>query len=259
MQNEGRKIVTLIHVNDSLSQAFKNYVENPSWLAVKSLHDTYLTTSQCPTMESFPRAQSANTSSESAPPRRIHLQTIQLAVAYQHLLDTVPRLHSTLPSSPHAKPWLDKNNDQDGSSGNGESYPNGYRVKHQNYDIILHVGVGLKGKLAVETTGHKRGYRLKDSTDLKCPAFRDQSGQDGIERIESDAEKMERLRLEVERDIDQVVRGFDEGYEAFEDLEVIEIDAVKLIDWLKNKGVPVSMDHLLTHSIGSESKMLLYL
>lgn len=116
----------------------------------------------------------------------------------------------------------------------------------KGYDIILNVGVGLKGELAIETRGHKKGYRLKDSMGLKAPPFRDQNQDHGFDRSkETESEKAERLRMELERDIDSALRGFDEGYEEFQDEEVTHIEADKLLEFLKSRNVPVSSSRIL--------------
>ena len=104
-----------------------------------------------------------------------------MPVAYSAVLDVIPRIHGNepRPTPPTAQPWLVPRGAQDGSQGDGRSFPHGYdKLKHAptggggengGYDVVLHVGVGRPGAMRIETRARKSDYRLRDQRDLFAP------------------------------------------------------------------------------------------
>ncbi|PWN29708.1 hypothetical protein BDZ90DRAFT_277965 [Jaminaea rosea] len=126
---------------------------NPSWEAVKQLQGT--------TLSSFGSIPAT-------------VQCINLPVVYSATLDTVPRLHGNLPSSPYAQPGFDERGPRDGSQGDGRSLPEGYdglALPARGWAAVIHVGVGASGAFKLETLGHKRGYRSRDAFSKLPPSM----------------------------------------------------------------------------------------
>jgi pyroglutamyl-peptidase len=123
-------------------QPFGDFKENPSWLAVKALHDTIISTAG-PTRGKPPKG---------AKPDSIHLTAINIPTVYSAVLDTLPGLHAQPPVVP-------------------ELYtpPTSREPPEAGYDLIVHVGVGRKGGLVVERLAHKTGYQLSDHEEQSPP------------------------------------------------------------------------------------------
>ncbi|PWN39474.1 hypothetical protein IE81DRAFT_23986 [Ceraceosorus guamensis] len=170
---------------------------NPSWLAIKELNNTYLSLSEPPgTGDEAGSSSSSSAPIESGP--RIHIQVLQSATVYAHVLSLVPRIHGNPPSA-HSEPYMDPSGapapDDEGPQGIGEPYPIGYTLRHpeRGYDFVLHLGVGYPGGLAVEKAAHKRRYQITDAKGEFAPRATDQSD---VASELSKAEERERERLQ---------------------------------------------------------------
>ncbi|KAF7315378.1 Proteophosphoglycan ppg4 [Mycena indigotica] len=102
---------------------FGTFKENPSWLAVKTLHDTILNPKQ----------------------KSIHVTSLNIPTVYSAVLDTVPGLHSAPPVLPEKY-----------------TSPISLPLPDEGFDLIIHVGVAGPGNLHVERLAHKTGYALPD-------------------------------------------------------------------------------------------------
>lgn len=230
------------------------YAENPAWLSTKDLHDTYMSLAS-PSPPS-PLQDSSTVTRE----KRIHIQVIQSSVVYSHVLSLVPLIHGVAPSAPEAQAYLDPAGDQPdshsqtGPQGNGSSFPTGYPVRipiKGHFDLVVHVGVGSRGAIAVEQLGHKRGYQIPDVKGELAPVATDQTETTRREKRPSEAEERERTRYKMGPSLESpwsspdVVRGFGRGYEEFEDEEVNSNDIASLVHWLKEECEvpPVRQSH----------------
>lgn len=160
-----------------------------------------------------------------------------MPVHYGAVLDLVPRLHGGKPLSPHARAWYDDRCDDSGLAGQkGLSYPEGYAIEHPEagWDVIIHVGVGLKGGIECETLAHKFGYDLPDTANELAPVIGESQSSTSVER---DDGKAISSNLSVK---DGKVRGFGEGYEQFSEDETTPIDVPDLVRWLSENGMGVS-------------------
>ncbi|KAJ7167754.1 hypothetical protein C8R46DRAFT_1094022 [Mycena filopes] len=113
---------------------FGTYKENPSWLAVKTLHDTVITTASM--RGKPPKGPKADS---------IHLTSLNIPTVYTAVLTTLPGLHAQPPvlqplyTPPTTRPPPD-----------------------EGFDLIVHVGVAGPGPLRAERLAHKTGYSLPD-------------------------------------------------------------------------------------------------
>lgn len=119
---------------------FGEFKVNPSWLAVKPLHDTILTADSLSRVDEHDKAVPLG--------RPIHVTTLEVPTEYEYVLNTVPGFHARPPVLP-----LD----------------NSIAPPHDGYDFILHVGVAPPGPLRVERLGHKSGYTKKDASGELAP------------------------------------------------------------------------------------------
>jgi len=177
--------------------------ENPSWTAVKTLHNLVLET---------------NTTSVN-PPKRIHITSVFVETAYKEVLKVIPGFHSRPPVLPsHVK---------DAPT----PPPNGY-------DFVLHVGVAPPDLCRLESRGHKYGYDKPDNDGELAPIVDKPSSTFDPNAPESEEEKGERKRLEeyyrwVKGD---KVRGFGKGYEEFDDTIISDLNASDLVEALNSGG-----------------------
>ncbi|KAK7691531.1 hypothetical protein QCA50_004930 [Cerrena zonata] len=238
--HEGRVLQVLI----TGFGAFRNYEDNPSWLAVRGLHGARLDLSTTPEFNPGPESSNPVSTSGAAV---AHIQCIQVPVHYGSILDIVPRLHgSKKPYSPHAEKWFDERCDDTGLAGEeGKHYPNGYRIEHpeDGFDVIIHVGVGKTGALRVETLGHKVGYKHEDAREDLAPeviqaniaADSDTNGKglsDDYSQIEYDPSVANEELFK-----DGKLRGFGEGYEAFHLEERTTVNVPDIVERLKQQGM----------------------
>jgi pyroglutamyl-peptidase len=237
------------------------YRQNPAWLATKGLHNTYLSTEKSPKAAKSTDSSASNGGNHhDSMGRRIHIQSIQSAVVYSHILSLVPLIHGNEPSAPSAQPYLDPYGDQpdsttkSGPQGTGDPYPSGYTLqipKKGYFDLVVHVGVGSSGAIAVEKLAHKRGYQIPDAKGEKAPYALDQTPTEKRQgQQSSEAEKREMSLYEKEKGaqssemkpsssngtgLKDPVRGFGEGYENFGEEEVNSNNVTALIQWLKKE------------------------
>ncbi|KAJ7098628.1 hypothetical protein B0H15DRAFT_821606 [Mycena belliarum] len=113
---------------------FGTYTENPSWLAVRTLHDTTITTAH--TRGKPPKGPKADA---------IHLTALNIPTVYAAVLSTLPGLHAQPPVLP-------------------EEYtsPASRALPEEGFQLIVHVGVAGPGPLRAERLAHKTGYQLPD-------------------------------------------------------------------------------------------------
>ncbi|KAH9937988.1 peptidase C15 pyroglutamyl peptidase I-like protein [Amylocystis lapponica] len=123
---------------------FREYKVNPSWLAVKPLHDTTLYTT--------PGAADV----QEAVSRPVHITAVMVPTIYTSVLSTVPGFHArppVLPEAAHLESAL----------------PPPPPPPPEGYDFIMHCGVAGRQPLRLETQAHKSGYNNPDATGALCP------------------------------------------------------------------------------------------
>ncbi|KAF9262627.1 peptidase C15, pyroglutamyl peptidase I-like protein [Marasmius fiardii PR-910] len=179
---------------------FRNFTENPSWLAVKPLHNTVIPLDLhdpiiisdgqvVMTHATHPEPGGHGTSARTGGahsatgreepiegetevsdnketpvpgvPQYAKITTLQVPVVYSDVLDIAPGLHRKPPVFPDAA-----------------SDPLFTNPPPLGYDFILHVGVAGRGPMRVEKMAHKLGYYMKDATGELAPIVH--SGSDGI-------------------------------------------------------------------------------
>lgn len=232
-----------------LPQPFGRFGSNPSWQCTEKLHNTVLHFTD-PLLSDSNHPISQDTSNIGP---RIHIQSIQAATIYRHVLDLIPRIHGGQPTAPEASPFFDESGEQidketgESAQGNGLSYPEGYRSLKipkakdgtpRAFDIVVHVGVGFSGHIAFETIGNKRGYQRPDVRNELAPICIDQETCRGEKPQPSEAELREAQNIGVSdnepRRTEFVLRGFGRGYESFEDQEQQNPRTISsLTEWLK--------------------------
>lgn len=210
---------------------FAGYTENPSWLAVRPLHNTVLYT-QAPTSPVTHNGvdvlhQPPLTPNGKHNPQLIHITALEIPVTYADVLSSVPRLHARPPSLPKV---VDSDKTTNPTTVFVPPPPEGY-------DFIFHIGAGYPGDIRVETLAHKSGYRSPD-VDGKYAPIIEGAGED--KKAETEAQRKERERLGNGHGNGLLgkppVRGFGEGYEPFgEEMHSI-LDVKQLVQDLKEGG-----------------------
>jgi pyroglutamyl-peptidase len=231
-----------------IQQPFATFEHNPSWLAIKDLHDIYLSIKHRPqpSPSSSDKEKKKNDDDDDKGPR-IHIQAIQSSVSYSHVLSLVPLIHGVNPSAPEARVHFDPKGDQpdpethEGPQGNGSPFPEGYPVQlpaKGKFDLVVHIGVGSKGALVLEKLGHKRGYQIADVEHKKAPVATDQKPDKDLERSEDEQRELARMAPRDASDTRKprdMVRGFGIGYEDFKDEESTSNDVNGLVEWLQTE------------------------
>ena len=219
-------------------QPFGKYKENPSWLAVKPLHNTVLHIDPSPELI-LPADQAAMITDDMEDllrrPQQIHITALEIPVSYQAVLSTVPGFHSRPPVLPRPN---DPNFAMPPPPLNG-------------YDFVFHVGVAGRGPLRIERLGHKNGYRMKDVDGEYAPVVH-LPKETIIDTAEMELSRMERMLVgssiaghpgpepsEVVDIPSPPNRGFGKGYENFPDEISTDVDVPKLIVHLKESGIDV--------------------
>ncbi|KAG6820992.1 hypothetical protein H0H93_008621 [Arthromyces matolae] len=193
---------------------FHQHEVNPSWLAVKPLHNIVIS----------PDFTATGTHGH---PRPIHISALEIPVSYDAVLAIVPGLHAR---PPIVAPTVQEQFSSPPTSG---------------YDFILHIGVAGRGPLRMERQGHKLGYHMKDADGKLAPLAR--STPKDFSRRPDDhlaAENTERERLGMEM-VEHIgsdnsarpTRGFGVQYESFPDELPTEIDVTRLVQDLKQSGI----------------------
>ncbi|KAI0690090.1 hypothetical protein BC835DRAFT_1407621 [Cytidiella melzeri] len=249
----------VIHVLVTGFGPFWKYEENPSWLAVKPLHNTVIYTEPQPPTETNnqhePSPSYAEPMQEDGPAtlQQIHITTLIIPVAYQDVLAITAGLHARPPVLPPPA---------DPAFAPTHLPPNGF-------DFIFHVGVAGRGPLRIERLGHKLNYRMKDVDGQYAPVVQlPKEPAPPQEPAEAERLEMQRLLsvsavsidgfpsgpngLRASMDISiangervvephhqehQPARGFGKGYEGFADELFTELDVTKLINHLKKTGI----------------------
>ncbi|PPR00502.1 hypothetical protein CVT24_005525 [Panaeolus cyanescens] len=180
---------------------FLHHEVNPSWLAVKPLHNTILYTEPgVPTLqpvETFSQSRQISSQSKSkgkgsddgqssdkgstkgsskatpaAPsgveefifstePRPIHITCLRIPVVYESVLEIVPGLHARPPNIPTEL-----------FAELGLPVP---EPIPQAFDFMFHIGVAGRGPLRMERLGHKFGYHMKDASGRYAQVVKVQS------------------------------------------------------------------------------------
>ena len=243
---------------DYLRQPTPRFKENPSWLAVKPLHNTILiadppsdpTTSQHPGQLEQPDLGGTLHPPEAAQPiitdemeamairgQQIHITALEIPSTYQAILSIVPALHAR----PPVLPIQDDNLPPPPQDG---------------YDFMFHVGVVGRGPLRIEKLSHRIGYRMKDADDQYAPVIppihvpRDIPEPNPVEEmhrlmLESIASEQASTGTGLPPELpvdspDHIQRGFGKPtYENCPDELNTEIDVTKLIHHLKESGIEV--------------------
>lgn len=181
---------------------------NPSWLAVKALHNVVMPLDTDPVVidgQVVMRAPATSTKH-----RLVKISALEIPVSYEAVVDVVPKLHLRPPVLP------------DDVKDNFYPLP-----QDKGYDFIFHVGVAGRGPLRMEKLGHKLGYYMKDANGKMAPIVKSPPS-DFSRREESDVsvgeQQIERLGLGFS-DLESTGeaysarpnRGFGVGYEKFPD------------------------------------------
>ena len=214
-------------------QPFSRYAVNPSWLAVKPLHNIILKADI--TIESV----SSNGQFLTVDPdgslvtREIHITALQVPVTYEAVLSILPGLHSRPPVLPSVSdlPLL-------------SPPPDGY-------DLFFHVGVMDSPSLRLERLGHKFGYEKKDAAGalapIVCMSQEEASRQHyGVQHMEMTKPRDDDFPSAVDAN-ETPRRGFGKGYESFAEELYTDIDVDGLVQHLKKCGIEVSIFSLAVY------------
>ncbi|TFK75258.1 peptidase C15, pyroglutamyl peptidase I-like protein [Pluteus cervinus] len=204
---------------------FSHYEVNPSWLAVKALHNTVHIA------EGAPPLDTGISSTEGKAYRSIHISTLEIPMTYDAALHIVPGLHLRPPILPEM---------------DDPAFP---PPPATGYDFMFHIGVAGRGPLRMERLAHKLGYHMKDAISKLAPVVRS-SPKDFSRRPDDPfvAENAERERLGMEMvegggdTVLRPTRGFGSAYENFPDEITTEIDVSRLVQDLKRSGI----EHIYT-------------
>ncbi|KAE9398260.1 peptidase C15, pyroglutamyl peptidase I-like protein [Gymnopus androsaceus JB14] len=185
---------------------FKNHRPwNPSWLAVKPLHNVVMTLDEDSIVIDGQVVMRAPTTTLKH--RLVKISALEVPVEYLTVLDWVPNLHLRPP---------------------------------KGYDFIFHVGVAGKGPLRLEKLGHKTGYFKKDEGGKMAPIIESPPFDFGRrEKMDFSVgeQPIEEIReLESAGDTYGANRGFGLGYEKFPDELHTDIDISRLVNELRNSG-----------------------
>ncbi|KAL4078709.1 hypothetical protein V8B97DRAFT_1932984 [Scleroderma yunnanense] len=201
---------------------FAQFAVNPSWLAVRSLHNTVLKVDvavrpKLPCDHPLP----GNSDACLTAIREIHITVLQVPVTYEAVLSIIPGLHTRPPVlPPSSDPLLPT-----------PSLP------PDGYDLFFHVGVNSEGSLQIERIAHKFGYNKEDVTGSLAPIVHGETGQPW---------EAQRTHLRGGRDCsaeslvdgnETPKRGFGKGYEAFAEELHTGINVEKLVHHLQRCGV----------------------
>ncbi|KZT72044.1 peptidase C15, pyroglutamyl peptidase I-like protein [Daedalea quercina L-15889] len=208
---------------------FRNFNENPSWLAIRPLHNTVLWTQPQPVMHDMEDEYAMVTDEKvyvEMTPQPIHITCVQIPMTYEGVLATVPGLHAhppVLPPPPDPTMVV-------------------FPPPVKGYDFVLHVALAGRGPLRFERLAHKHGYAMKDTQRQHAPALPKEGPIATPEA--SEIERME-MHLQGIMSVPSVEgrhhegpeippnRGFGKGYENFPEEIHTDIDVPKLVHYLK--------------------------
>jgi len=207
---------------------FAGYKVNPSWVAVSRLHGTTVETDT----------------------HIITFTAFRVPTSYAAILALVPPIHArppVLPSTQYPPSPTAPDTLPDPDEPPPQPMP---APPPGGYDLVLHVGAGRPGDLAMEVQGHKSGYRIPDVDDSLPPVLED--GDSSLLGGPSEAEQAEQRRVSLAGRFlatiglsREPLRGFGKGYETFADPLVTGGDVTALAGYLKSRGfehVRVSRD-----------------
>lgn len=185
---------------------------NPSWLAVRKLHNTILYT-QSPAIAVTLHNQTVG--EPPAAPRQIHITTLEIPTSYDAVLTQVPGIHKRPPVLPTP-------------SDHAFAIP---APPEKGYNFIMHVGVAPKGPLHLESKAHKSGYFKPDVDGKYAPEIPSASVPgNGYTKVSKNVEEVTHLTSQ---------RGFAEGYEEFPEELYTKIAVEQLLQHLQESGVDV--------------------
>ncbi|KAK7433881.1 hypothetical protein VKT23_020506 [Stygiomarasmius scandens] len=143
---------------------FRQYKQNPSWLAVRTLHNTVIYTPN---------------HGDSSSREPIHITSLEIPVVYSEVLDIIPGLHA----APPVLPSLALTNTNGNLTTQLAPPP-----PQDGYTLIIHVGVAGPTELRVELFGDKTGYDLPDHLGKFAPVVGERSpdpdkGEEGDEPV----------------------------------------------------------------------------
>ncbi|THV03361.1 peptidase C15, pyroglutamyl peptidase I-like protein [Dendrothele bispora CBS 962.96] len=151
---------------------FRQYKENPSWFAVRTLHNTVIHTS----------------TSTSSNPEPIHITSLEVPVVYSAVLDIVPGLHAAPPILPSSVP---------------DDFPT---PPQGGYTLIVHVGVAGPTELRVEMFGDKTGYDKPDHEGKLADIVGEEDGQP-VRGFNEERYGMFPERLQIQVPVDPLLEG----------------------------------------------------
>lgn len=239
------------------TQPFRNFNENPSWLAVRPLHNAVFWTQALPLMPDTEDEFAMHTDEPEyaqATPLPIHITVAQIPMTYAGVLATVPTLHArppVLPPSPD--PTL--------------AMP---PAPESGYDFILHVALAGRGPLRFEKLAHKHGFAMKDAAGQYAPALPKEHPTTATE-----ASEIERMSMEMHlqgiipssapvegrgtHDGPEIPpnRGFGKGYENFPEEIHTDIDVAKLTHFLKEIELPDDEEEAMKVRVHSVCRLVL--
>lgn len=222
------------HIRPFASQKTAQGQENLSWLAVQKFHNAIL--------QAKPAARHDDREglSTSCP---IHITALKVKLSYATVLSMIPGLHARPPTLPSPT------EDDDARYLRLCAPP-----PADGYDLILHVGAGRAAGLRVEKRARKAGYRTPD-VDCEYAPMTDRT--EDIDTAESVAER-ERLgltdileALRAHNSVEDLRRGFGEGYEMFDDELFTDVDVESLVQHLHDDGFDVSISIISIESLYS--------
>ncbi|GLB37160.1 putative pyroglutamyl-peptidase activity [Lyophyllum shimeji] len=202
---------------------FNQYEVNPSWLAVKPLHNTVISSDTSSPVVVDDEVGLEESRYRAVP---IHISALQVPVEYEAVLAIVPGL---LARPPILRDTVDADFPPPPASG---------------YDFIFHIGVAGRGPLRMERQGHKLGYHMKDATGKLAPIVRT-SPKDFSRRPDdtfvAGSQERESLGMDMVESIGDTTsrptRGFGPAYENFPDEISTEIDVTRLVQDLRQSGI----------------------
>ncbi|EJU02453.1 peptidase C15 pyroglutamyl peptidase I-like protein [Dacryopinax primogenitus] len=193
---------------------FRSYAHNPSWLGVFPLHNT----------------------THPTPSHTIHFICFRVPTSYATILALILPLYARPPQLPESQ-YPPTPGGTKAPYEPGDPVPQALPPPPEGgYDLVIHVGAGHAGHLALESQAHKTGYRIEDWEGQLPPVVSDflpESAPTAAERGE-----MARLGLGgLFAQEGKGKRGFGTGYEQFPELLPAEGDVPSLVEYLKSCGL----------------------